>query len=87
MDIIAMCGLLLCRLLVSTGLGSIAPAVCFGGDTSAIGLETLVLLVLAIVAACGFGYRAAGNSSIVMIIVAMSVLAAGSAAIVHYVAD
>jgi len=85
MDIIAACGLIFCRLLVATGFRLLAPSVCFGGDTTAIGLDAIVVLVLAIVVGSALGYRAAGSSSVVMIIVSMSVLAAGSAAIVHYV--
>jgi hypothetical protein len=85
MDIIASVGLLFCRLLVATGLGALAPSVCFGGDTSGIGLDALILLLLSIVVGSAVGYRAAGSSSVVLIIVALSVLAAGSAAIVHYV--
>jgi hypothetical protein len=85
MDIIAACGLLLCRLLVATGLRALAPSACFGGDTTALGLDAVVVLVLAIIIASAVGYRAAGSSSVVLIIVSLSVLAAGSAAIVHFV--
>ena len=85
MDLIAACGLLFCRILVATGFRLLAPTVCFGGDTSMIGFEALVILVLAIIVGSALGYRAAGSSSVIMIVVALSVLAAGSAAIVHYV--
>jgi len=86
MDVIAACGLLFCRILVATGFRLLAPTVCFGGDTSMIGFEALIILVLAIIGGSALGYRAANNSSsVVMIVVALSVLAAGSAAIVHYV--
>ena len=85
MDLIAALGLLFCRILVATGFRLLAPSVCFGGDTSMLGLEALVVVVLLIVGGSALGYRAAGSSSVVMIVVAMSVLAAGSAAIVHYV--
>jgi hypothetical protein len=85
MDLIAAFGLLFCRLLVATGFRAIAPSVCFGGDTSTLGLEALAFVVVAIVMGSAWGYRAAGSSSVVMIVVALSVLAAGSAAIVHYV--
>jgi hypothetical protein len=85
MDLIAAFGLLFCRIIVATGFRALAPSACFGGDTSTIGWEALVVLVLAIVGGSAVGYRAAGSSSVVMIVVALSVLAAGSAAIVHYV--
>jgi hypothetical protein len=84
MDIIASAGFLFCKLIIAIGLGALAPGVCFGGDTTAIGLNALLVLVLAVVAASALGYRAAGSSSVVLIIVSLSVLAAGSAAIVHY---
>ena len=85
MDVIAAGGLLFCRILVATGFRLLAPTVCFGGDTTMIGFEALVLLVLAIIVGSALGYRASGSSSVIMIVVALSVLAAGSAAIVHYV--
>ena len=85
MDIVAAFGLLFCRILVATGFRALAPSVCFGGDTTMIGLEAGVVLVLAIIGGSALGYRAAGSSSVVMIVAALSVLAAGSAAIVHYV--
>lgn len=85
MDILAACGLLFCRLIVAVGFRVLAPRACFGGDASAFGLEGLVLLMLVVLGASAVGYRAAGSSSVVMIIVSLSVLAAGSAAIVHYV--
>jgi hypothetical protein len=85
MDILAACGLLFCRLIVALGFRAVAPSACFGGDASAFGLQGVVLIALVVVGASAVGYRAAGNSSIVMIIVSLSVLAAGSAAVVHYV--
>ena len=85
MDLIAALGLIFCHIMVATGFRSLAPSVCFGGDTSMLGLEALIVVVMLIVAGSALGYRAAGSSSVVMIVVAMSVLAAGSAAIVHYV--
>jgi hypothetical protein len=80
-------GLLFCRLLVATGFVSLAPSACFGGDTSAIGLDAIFLLVLTITLAAALGNRAVGSSSVVMIFVALSVLAVGSAAIVHLFND
>ena len=77
-------GLLFCKLLVLTGLGSLAPGTCFGGDTSELGFDAIFLLLVAIIAALPLAPRAAGGSSVVLVIVAMTVLAAGSAAIVHY---
>lgn len=86
MDIIAACGLLLCRLLVGTGLRFLAPSVCFGGDTTALGLNVIVILLLAIIGGTAIGYRSAGNSSsVVLVIVSVGVLAVGSAAVVHFV--
>lgn len=85
MDIIAAFGLLFCRLLVGTGLQALAPSVCFGGDTTAVGLEAFVVLFLAIIAGCALGTRVAGSSSVVLVVASMSVLAVGSAAIVHFI--
>lgn len=85
MDIIAASGLLFCRILVGIGLRSFAPSACFGGDTTALGLNALVVLILAIVAGSALGYRTQGGSSVVLVIVSMSVLAVGSAAIIHFV--
>jgi len=77
-------GLILCRVLVEAGLGSLAPGACFGGDTSTLGLDALLLLSVGIVAALPLASRAKESSSVITIVLAMSVLAAGSAAIVHY---
>lgn len=77
-------GLLLCRLLVLAGLASLAPGTCFGGDVSTLGLDGMLLLLVAIIAALPLASRVSGSSSIILVIVAMSVLAAGSAAIVNY---
>jgi hypothetical protein len=85
MDIIAACGLLFCRLLVGTGLQALAPSVCFGGDTTAVGLDAIVVLLLAIIAGCALGARMAGSSSVALVVGSLSVLAAGSAAIVHFI--
>jgi hypothetical protein len=77
-------GLLFCKLLMLAGLGSLAPGTCFGGDTSALGLDATLLLLVGIVLAFPLTSRLADRSSVVLIIAAASVLAAGSAAIVHY---
>lgn len=78
-------GLILCRVLVVSGLGSLAPGTCFGGDASALGLDALFLLLVGTIAALPLASRAKGSSSIILVVVAMSVLAAGSAAIVRYI--
>jgi hypothetical protein len=81
-------GLLFCKLLVLTGLGSLAPGTCFGGDTSGLGLDAMFLLFIGIIAAFPVASRVkAANSSVVLVIAAMTVVAAGSAAIVHYFVD
>jgi hypothetical protein len=85
MDIFAACGLLFCRFIVTIGVRSLAPSVCFGGDTTALGLDAIVILLLAIIAGCALGYRSGGGSSVVLVVVSMSVLAVGSAAVVHFV--
>lgn len=77
-------GLILCRVLVVTGLGSLAPGTCFGGDPSALGWDALLLLAVGTIVAFLLASRAAWSSSVILVVVAMSVLAAGSAAVVHY---
>ena len=77
-------GLLFCKLIILAGLRSLAPGTCFGGDVSTLGLDALLLFLLAIIVALPLATRAKESSSIITIIVAMSVLAAGSAAIVHF---
>ena len=44
MDLIAAFGLLFCRIMVATGFRALAPSACFGGDTSTIGWEALIVL-------------------------------------------
>jgi hypothetical protein len=77
-------GLILCRVLVVTGLRSLAPGACFGGDASSLGLDALLLLLIGTIAVLPLASRAKESSSVITVVGAMSVLAAGSAAIVRY---
>lgn len=80
-----MAGLFLCRLLMEVGLSSFAPGVCFGGDTSAVGLNAIVVAMLGAAVGLTVGFRSGAGSSTALIIVVLSVLGVGSAAIVHFI--
>ena len=82
-DIIAVSGLLFCQLLGGAGLRQFAPSVCFGGDTSSIGLYGIILAVLTLTVASTIGYRATHSAGVVLVVVAMSIMAVLSAALVQ----
>jgi hypothetical protein len=83
LDVLAWFGVLLCRLFRVSGLEGFAPGVCFGGDTSTFGLFSIALCIFAIVLISGLGYRATQSSAVVIIILALTFLAVGSAAVVQ----
>lgn len=85
--IVAGFGVLLCRLLMAIGLNAFVPAVCFGGDTTVVGYYAIVVALVGIVVVSEIGYRVTQNSAVIMVVLALSVVAAGSAAILQYVVD
>jgi hypothetical protein len=82
--ILAGFGMLLCRLLMGIGLDSFIPTVCFGGDTTVLGYYAIIAAAVGVVAVCEVGYRITQSSAVIMVVLALSVVAAGSAAIIQY---
>jgi hypothetical protein len=83
--IAAWLGLLLCRLFVNLSMRTFAPAVCFGGDTTTVGFYALTLVAAAAALLCSFSYRVSQDSTVIMIILALTFIAAGSAALIEFI--
>jgi hypothetical protein len=83
--IAAWIGLLFCRLLVGMNMRGLAPGVCFGGDTTTVGYTTLFFTVAVGVLISGFGYHLLTDSSMIMMVLALTLVAVGSASIINFI--